>query len=655
MQIFDDSRPYNGRFIIRNGCSLRVELQVYHNRKARKVPKLLHWGLESFGIQTNGPRVDGVIDLEFYSKSVQENAMHVKSALLSAFGIARDVSTFNSIQRSASIIREWIANCDSQHTKCAFRTNGNAFPTRVLDVCQLRRESGIVVLVEKTDASFHNPETAASKQRYATLSHCWGGHQPLQTKRETFMQHRKGIAWKSLPLTFRDAISIVRALGIRYIWIDSLCIIQDDQDDWKKEAARMAIVYSNSYLNLAATGSHDSRGGFFYRRKLHLKNSTLSIRSHKISSIRLRKIDNQSSIFVRPSLEEIHHRYNSPNYPYLGHRKVLSIGTPLLTRAWVFQERRLAPRTIHFHPSELVMECKSGLRCECTGLEKLYANSITTESDLERLEDLKVFEQWFDIVQEYCKLSLTRPSDRLIALIGVASTFQDRLKCRYLAGLWQSDIARGLLWTLRGAHQSSNYTKNEKGTSKAKTAFASSWSWASAVFNDGGIITFPATQDSSFKPHECFSYISTNLPTTAVESLDFPETDIPTIRIQGLGVAGEITHECSKVAKRRGVTLNFGSYSATVPSPEITISLDFYHDFHSDHTANESTKIICVVVGTMHLRDPTTKPKTDSWICTLLCKLSSRRPEHYERVGVFDVREDTGIFQDADKMTIDLI
>ncbi|KAF5872954.1 putative het domain-containing protein [Botrytis fragariae] len=473
MQIFDDSRPYNGRFVIRNDCSLRVELQAYYNRESRMVPKLLHWGLKNFGIQTSGPKVDGVVDLEFYSKSIQENTMHVKSALVSAFGIARDISTFNSIQRSASIMREWIANCDSQHTKCASRANYNAFPTRVLDVCQLRRESAIVVLVEKTDASFNSPQNIGFKKRYATLSHCWGDYQPLQTKRESFRQHRKGIAWKTLPLTFRDAISIVRALGIRHIWIDSLCIVQDDQDDWEKEAARMAIVYSNSYLNLAAT-----------------------------------------------------------------------------------------------------------------------------------------------------------------------------------AGLWQSDIARGLLWSLRGVYQSSSYNKNEQDTSQDKTTFACSWSWASALFKDGGIITFPATQDSTFKPHECFSYIGTNLPTTAAEILNFPEMDIPTIRIQGLGVAGEIA---KKLGDERGVTLNFGNHSAKASSPETIISLDFYNNLHNDHATNESTKVLCIVVGTMRLRDPTAKLKTASWICTLLCKLSSRRPEYYERVGVFDIREDTGVFQDADKMTIDLI
>jgi hypothetical protein len=99
---------------------------------------------------------------------------------------------------------------------------------------------------------------------YATLSYCWGDPRKIpfiRTTEETFVQRKTRIEWGDLPKTFQDAIIIIRALEIHFIWIDSLCILQDDELDWEKEAAKVANIYSNSYLNIAATGSSDSGGG----------------------------------------------------------------------------------------------------------------------------------------------------------------------------------------------------------------------------------------------------------------------------------------------------------------------------------------------------------------------------------------------------------
>ena len=99
-----------------------------------------------------------------------------------------------------------------------------------------------------------------------TLSHCWGTSRRLMATKETLKDLQGGVAVSSLPETFRDAIVITRRLGIRYLWIDYLCIIQDDPQDWEREASKMADVYRNSYLTISAAASADSSSGCFPAR-----------------------------------------------------------------------------------------------------------------------------------------------------------------------------------------------------------------------------------------------------------------------------------------------------------------------------------------------------------------------------------------------------
>jgi hypothetical protein len=127
---------------------------------------------------------------------------------------------------------EWalacIETCISTHG-CG-STGENELPTRVIDIS----DPGSIRLVE----------TNLSMGKYVCLSHCWGGYQPLRTTQETLQSHLKAIPWAGFPKTYQDAIVFTRFLGVKYLWIDSLCIIQDDLDDWARESA--SIPKSNS-------------------------------------------------------------------------------------------------------------------------------------------------------------------------------------------------------------------------------------------------------------------------------------------------------------------------------------------------------------------------------------------------------------------------
>ncbi|ORY09011.1 heterokaryon incompatibility protein-domain-containing protein, partial [Clohesyomyces aquaticus] len=125
-------------------------------------------------------------------------------------------------------------------------------PTRVIDV-GTNADGATVRLVE----------TKRRRDHYIALSHCWGPptKRPLCTSKATFPQHLAGIHISSLPKTFRDAVAITRLLNLRYLWIDSLCIIQDDRNDWSMEAPRMGAFYSGAHLVIAASGARDSTEG----------------------------------------------------------------------------------------------------------------------------------------------------------------------------------------------------------------------------------------------------------------------------------------------------------------------------------------------------------------------------------------------------------
>jgi Heterokaryon incompatibility protein (HET) len=124
-------------------------------------------------------------------------------------------------------------------------------PTRVLDVGRLPNQS--IVLVE----------THGQRGRYMTLSHCWGTSHKFITTTANLGDRKRAISLFDLPQTYQDAVSITRQFGVQYLWIDSLCILQDSFLDWERESSRMVAVYGQSYLTISASGSMGDSSGCF--------------------------------------------------------------------------------------------------------------------------------------------------------------------------------------------------------------------------------------------------------------------------------------------------------------------------------------------------------------------------------------------------------
>ena len=231
------------------------------------------------------------------------------------------------------IISGWLEECNQLHKECheSSAVEGEVsgkLPVRVLDLglphdrCEPR-------LLE--EHGFSSP--------YVALSHCWGLSRHIVTDTTNLELHKTRIPYSCLPKTFQDAILLTKSIGIRYLWIDSLCIIQDNIQDWKNEAAKMADVYGNAYCTIAATGSHgDQEGVFIPRAEQDVCNLKYGESNTKIL---VTSIEDDIS-----ALKELHS------------------DSPLSNRAWTLQEKLLSRRIIHFTRSRAIWECRTRFETE---------------------------------------------------------------------------------------------------------------------------------------------------------------------------------------------------------------------------------------------------------------------------------------------------
>lgn len=313
-------------------------------------------------------------------------------------------------------------------------------------------------LGDSTDTSIRLLQTQNEEAEYICLSHCWGRSELFQTRRETLHQRNHGIEWTDLPKTFQDAVKVTRSLGIQYLWIDSLCIIQNDDNDWRQESAQMHIIYRDSYLTIAASKSNGPNGGLFA-----VSSPNYMLREWRVDS---------QTVCIR-TRRKIHHFESSNQFP-------------LLDRGWVFQERVLSRRILHFGPQELIWECMEEQACECS----LIASASSDEIGLgkKRLyrpvkvlgSDVWLMLVWWKTVQDYSALDLTYEKDIFPALSGVTQQHMAVRKSKYLAGLWENTFVHDLLWyvpnrtNLPGIPES----RYNHGLRPLKWR-APTWSWAS--------------------------------------------------------------------------------------------------------------------------------------------------------------------------------
>ncbi|KAM0429640.1 hypothetical protein ACHAPT_006245 [Fusarium lateritium] len=399
-------------------------------------------------------------------------------------GHARHVEFDPASKASFDMVKGWIKTCKTEHDACseAEAKTTRSLPKRVIDIGP-ESNDGIHV-------SEHNDSAERIDEPYIALSHCWGKTQHLVSKKATIDERKRNIPFESMAKTFQDAVTITRKLGIRYIWIDSLCIIQDDTEDWEIEAAKMASIYNGAELVLAATGSADGSGGCLFQREPYVTVSGASP-DGKPWEVYGRKVI-QHGVFgwnTDPNIAK-----GSAN-PIAGTRLGDVQDHPLMTRAWCFQERLLATRILHYTKSEIVFDCLSSMECECGALEKHEQDpliparrimktghkyitgtksfkagwgrsTVTLEGEAKEFD--QHHELWRDLIVQYTQKQITHRTDGLPAVAGLATEWRNGLTGKYLAGLWEKDLRNHLRWM-----------PDEEDLGEELKYIAPSWSWLS--------------------------------------------------------------------------------------------------------------------------------------------------------------------------------
>ena len=419
--------------------------------------------------------------------------------------------------------RAWLADCIENHgVSCERPSEQLRAPTRLLDLqADVKSQVRLCSVVEPI--------------QYATLSHRWFTKDQVVLTQDSLGEMLERVDVHTLPQTYQDAIRVTKFLGIRYLWIDSLCIIQDSVTDWQHEIARMGDIYKFTSCNLAESWPSLKGEGLFCNREARyalieaeqelarfqfflqdyrdkMTQHRVGFRPNNDASTPKSIIRNASSVAKQPSIATSNATVRKPKnseMPKMAFKVevfnedlwISSVDmSPLSARGWVIQERLLAPRTLFFTKSQLFWECTRCKACES------YPSMISKKSSGQQMQPMQLVpgrrrtfvyeykhalhsdpllpfhEHWLEIVERYSGTMLTRPEDKLAAIAGIAKEVQNVTKDQYCAGLWKRYIVSQLVWRLKTPQRG------------ARLAYrAPSWSWASV----DGAIKFMAKEVSS--------------------------------------------------------------------------------------------------------------------------------------------------------------
>jgi hypothetical protein len=407
-------------------------------------------------------------------------------------------------RQGLSRVRDWIKTCLEEHTACAdfhaSTTNEYERPTRVLEISG---EQEVKLRCNMT----------CERYEYLALSHMWGeNHQnQIQLVESRLGEFIANVPWNELSLIYHEAIHVTRELGYRYLWIDSLCIIQDSVSDWNYEARRMASVYGNCVCNIAYLFPPDSNQPVRGDPRVW---SPCILRTAMATT---------PGIYVRHLVDSWSRAFPEEQQDWLVQRN-----WPLFSRAWTFQEYLLSPRTLLYGHKNLMFQCSELFYDELLGpiassgnitqtvrgrdfnKSRYFPGLVTRRKmrsgiDLSSSSALRLVLDWMSLVNEYRTRTLSYPCDRVIAFAGIATSYHKLISWTYLAGVWWEHMPLCLLWFVErkpAASVRSQYPEFKRGEDIEYTAdileqgvaSAPSWSWfsvpiwqlwrTSLVFND---------------------------------------------------------------------------------------------------------------------------------------------------------------------------
>ncbi|KAI0383641.1 HET-domain-containing protein [Hypomontagnella monticulosa] len=343
--------------------------------------------------------------------------------------------------------------------------NEQYYPTRLLDVGSCT-DATLRLVVSKA-----NPELVEG-ERYAALSYCWGpleeAEKQLKTTSKTIKEHISQVDFARLPQTVADAVHICRNLNIRYLWVDALCIIQGDDGDFAEESFKMSEIYANSFLTLCILQGNSCTSGFLKRvhtPKMLQVNFHSNLDSSVSGKLYLRmlqtpeeNLQDSTSTFMSGVVS------GNPDEPM----KLDLDRASWNERGWTFQEAWLSPRKVFFGPLMFHLSCgnihESANGSGFDGVD-FFPRPNMTPGDLPK--------EWYGLVTNYGNRKLSYEKDRLPAISAFSRIISEKKPDQqYLAGLWKSDLHRGLLWTPYSWSDLQTYLE------RPKEFVPPTWSWA---------------------------------------------------------------------------------------------------------------------------------------------------------------------------------
>jgi hypothetical protein len=406
--------------------------------------------------------------------SVEANASAEEDLIRDGRWLGTSIHQVPTSDECVGLAKRWINTCLEDHDYCP-KTLHVPLPKRVVNVGSTSQEPFLEVGNNKIG-------------KYAALSYCWGKTKTLKTEHWNMDDHKKQIPMRSLPRSLQDAVTFTRRLGIQYLWIDALCIIQDDPNDWEEQSAAMYDIYRHSHVTISATSAQDSDTYW------------LEERSDGAAPVKLWDIDSlfhwgrRKAVYLIPQIKPWDYNIDR---------------APISERAWTLQERVLSPRVLHFGIYQMVLECQTCTISEAGNdkelLGTLYGELATYVSRHARKEDNHTIYQfkriltddnvslsidtntqrlssrsvagtprdrmllrWYKLLENYTTRSLTKKEDKLVALLGITDFIRSKIQDEFVAGLWREDMHRGLCWTVLDTTHSS----------RPSVPRSPSWSWA---------------------------------------------------------------------------------------------------------------------------------------------------------------------------------
>ncbi|OBR14131.1 HET domain-containing protein [Colletotrichum higginsianum IMI 349063] len=411
--------------------------------------------------------------------------------------IASPINLLPNSPTTFALIKNWLRRCEVQH-KCGILNLPSLMPSLILKV--LSRDSAILIKVPSN-----------MRERYLALSYCWGrGTQKLLLNKDNKSALMSGISIPQLDPTIRDAMITTYELGHKLLWIDALCILQDDEDFKARELSRMGDIYRCASFTIVASAAKEVSEGFLAKRASTMEKTIPA--------------DKKSQLVFKM---EANSHYSSSADPapfpviFRPGPKEMDRQEPWYRRAWTLQEALFSRRQLQYRNSQTtwICYCTEQKAQQYDGWVDARWHCDPGYSDADILEEVTellwnrlkpahistIHDCWYRLITAYCDREMTHQTDRLPAISAIARKFAFISGDEYHYGLWKSDLATGLGWKVKNGPRPSRAGRVAAGSRPAP-----SWSWASVSCGITWLSLDPRKKSKDFDVLGC--YINLSLP-----------------------------------------------------------------------------------------------------------------------------------------------